>query len=55
MTDSPAPFAALSTEEVLAAVAAAPMGAEVGRYVLSVFHTLHVQKHNQITKNKTQT
>ena len=52
MTDSPAPFAALSTEEVLAAVAAVPMGAEVGRYVLSVFHTLRVQGRSRITEDE---
>ena len=44
--------AAVSTDDVLTAVAAAPMGDEAGRYVLSVFHTLRVQGRSRITEEE---
>ena len=52
MNQSPTAVATVSTEDVLSAVASAPLGDEAGRYVLSVFHTLRVQGRSKITEDE---
>lgn len=52
MTEAPSAVAPVTTDDVLTAVAAAPMGDEAGRYVLSVFHTLRVQGRSRITEEE---
>ncbi len=52
MTEATTAAVPVSTDAVLTAVAAAPMGDEAGRYVLSVFHTLRVQGRSRITEEE---